>query len=394
MSVYVSGSETATSLPEVDHDVMFAPLTEPDVRIPRSAGEITTGWLNTVLAAHLREYRVLGSQAKPFSEPGQTADVVEITLIYDSAKCDLPTRMIAKLAASDPTTREMCRLFRHYENETGFYRTFDAGGLPIARCFHTGFDPESYDAVILLEHLAPSICPSYSITLDQVRLAITEVAKLHARWWNDHFVKRQPCLIQLDDRVHWSNVAQGAVAAIDRIEKLVGDNCSASVEVMRVYANRLENISSYMRQRPFTLMHSDFHPKQMFFPNGAGKGKFAVIDFQFSVAGPGAFDVSRLLNLGLDTNVRRSHERGILDGYCEELRRLGVKDYDHTELLIDLKFGAFFSQLINFIALDQTDHALIEQECAEHEVDWREVWLMRGEAMIRDLDVIRLLRSV
>lgn len=399
-SVPIVGADQAAM--QVDHGVLFQdvptaatkPLRVEVSEIPRSVGDITTGWLNAVLEPHLEGGRVLGSQVKPFSEPGQTADIVDISLVYDSARCTLPTRMIAKLAALDPDTREMCRTFRHYERETAFYENFCTEDLPFARCFHSQFDPESYDAVILMEHLEPSYSPSYSISLDQVRLAVQEVAKLHARWWNDDFVKQQTALVQLDDRDYWRTAAQGGEAAIARIEQLVGDACPASVEAMRIFSERCEEVMAFIAARPFTLMHSDYHAKQMFFPNENGEGKFAIIDFQFSVAGPGACDVSRLINLGMATAARRKNEAQVLSDYLSQLERLGVTDYDLEAFLIDHKLGILFTQLINFIAIAQTDETLLDQECREHGLDWKEVWLMRGEAMMQEQDVPDFLRGI
>ncbi len=399
-SVPVAGSSQSATA--VDHGVLFGdgptvatkPLRAEVSRIPRSVEDITTHWLNAVLKPHLAGCQVLGSQVKPFSEPGQTADIVDISLVYDSSCCTLPTRMIAKLAASDPDTREMCRTFRHYERETAFYENFRAEDLPFARCFHSQFDPESYDAVILMEHLEPSYSPSYSISLDQVRLAVHEVAKLHARWWNADFVKRQTALVQLDDRNYWRSAADGGEAAITRVEQLVGDACPASVNAMRIFAEHCEDIMTFIMARPFTLMHSDYHAKQMFFPNEYDEGKFAIIDFQFSVAGPGAFDVSRLVNLGMTTSARRKNQAQIFSDYLSQLERLGVTDYDLGAFLIDHKLGVLFTQLINFIAIAQTDEKLLDQECREHGLDWKEVWLTRGEAMMRELDVPDFLRSI
>lgn len=398
--VPLAGSNQARM--EVDHGVLFGNPPRHTVNtvcvaapeIPRSAADITTRWLNAVLEDHLAGCRVLGSQVTPFSEPGQTADIVDISLIYDSARCPLPTRMIAKLAASNPDTRSLCRTFRHYERETAFYENFRGEDLPFPRCFHSRFDPASHDAVILLEHLAPSYSPAYSISLDQIRLAVQEVAKLHARWWKDDFVKRQSALVQLDDRDHWRNAAQGANAAITLIEELVGDACPRSIEAMQIFADRVEDVMAFIATRPFTLMHSDYHSKQMFFPNEQGEGKFAVIDFQFSVAGPGAFDVSRLINIGLATGVRRASEQQIFSEYLAQLERLGVPGYDLNAFIIDHKVGILFTQLINFIALAQTDATLVERECSEHGLDWKEVWLLRGEAMMQEQEVPAFLKAI
>ncbi|WP_343785446.1 hypothetical protein, partial [Erythrobacter ramosus] len=53
-----------------------------------------------------------------------------------------------------------------------------------------------------------------------------------------------------------------------------------------------------------------------------------------------------------------------------------------------------FTQLINFIALAQTDATLVERECSEHGLDWKEVWLLRGEAMMQEQEVPAFLKAI
>ena len=365
-----------------------------EVGIPICAKEVNTAWLNTVLVPHLDGHVVLGSQARPFSDPGQTADIVEISLHYDSDDCALPDKMIAKLAALDPETRDMCRTFRHYERETGFYAAFAGDDLPIPRCFHTDFNPETQDQIILMEHLAPSQSLSYAISLDHVRTAISHVARLHARWWNDDFVKHQPALVQLDDNDHWSNASQGAFAAIDTVRQLVGDRCENSIAAMIAFADNYDAAMVHARSRPFTLQHCDYHGKQMFFPNDQGEGRFAIIDWQFSVAGPAAWDIARICNLGLDSKERELHQNELIDLHLAELAQGGVEDYGREQFMIDYKFGILITQLINFIAVNQTDQSIPERECAECGLDWTEVWLMRGERMMENFDVARFVRGL
>lgn len=43
------------------------------------------------------------------------------------------------------------------------------------------------------------------------------------------------------------------------------------------------------------------------------------------------------------------------------------------------RFGTLLTPLINFVALDQTDEKLIERECGECGLDWKEVWLLCEE---------------
>ena len=364
------------------------------IAIPKTARDFTAQWLNAVLAPHLNGAQVLGVKATPFAEPGQTADVVEIWLDYDSAHCALPDRMIAKLAASDPVTRDLCKTYGHYEKEVSFYQNFGSDDLPLARCFHAQFDPESQDMIILLEHLAPSYSPAYAISVEQVGTALREVAKMHGRWWNNDKVKRDPAIVQLNDMERWHNSAADGFAAIKAVRGFVGSQCEASIEVITLYQQRLKDITDFWQTRPFTLAHSDFHGKQMFFPNSKGEGKFALIDFQYPMAGPGVFDVSRLLNLGLATDEREVSQKQLIEDYLAALAANGVDDYGYDDFLIDHRLGAMCTQLINFIAVSQTDHELLTSECAQFDLDWKEVWLLRGEAMLRELNVADFLRAI
>jgi hypothetical protein len=376
-------------------DPSFAMMDKPaKPAIPLCGAHITTAWLNQALAPHLESYAVIGCQAKPHDVPGQTADIVELWLHYDRAQCPLPARMIAKLGAADPTTRELARTFRLYERETAFYGSVSGDDLPIARCFHADFDPVSYDAVLLLEHLAPAYCPSFGISSEQVHLAVGEAARLHARYWNDPFVLEHPGLIQMTDPEYWLNSAEATRAAITKVKTLFGDGCSHSIAVAEAFSANFEAIMRFMRSRPFTLQHADYHPKQLFFPDGAGQGRFAIIDFQFSKAGPGAWDVARLLHMAPSTDARISSQADLFAHYLSVLAGCGVRDYGWEDFITDFKLGVMMTQMINFVALDQTDVAVLQRECDDFGLDWREVWFLRGERMVRELDVPRFLQAL
>lgn len=362
--------------------------------IPLCAAHITTAWLNQVLAPHLAGYAVIGCQAKPHAVPGQTADIVELWLHYDRAQCPLPVRMIAKLGATDQTTRDLARTFRLYERETAFYGSVTGDDLPIARCYHADFDPASYDAVLLLEHLAPSYCPSFNISPGQVRLAVGEAARLHARFWNDPFVLEHPGLIQMTDPEYWPNSVKATTAAIPKIKALLGDACQESIAVAEAWSANFDAIMRYLRSRPFTLQHADFHPKQLFFPDADGQGRFAIIDFQFSIAGSGAWDIARLLHMSPSTEASPSCQADLFAHYLAVLADCGVRDYGWDDFTADFKLGLMMTQLINFVAVDQTDISVLQRECDDFGLDWREVWLLRGERMIRELNVPGFLRAL
>ena len=112
------------------------------------------------------------------------------------------------------------------------------------------------------------------------------------------------------------------------------------------------------------------------------------------MAGPAAWDIARICNLGLDYEVRQQCQDELIGQYLAELARGGVENYDREQFWTDYKLGIFMTQLINFIAVNQTDAALLERECAESGLDWKEVWLMRGERMMEEKDVAGFIQSL
>jgi aminoglycoside phosphotransferase (APT) family kinase protein len=74
---------------------------------------------------------------------------------------------------------------------------------------------------------------------------------------------------------------------------------------------------------PRTLLHGDTHIGNTYLlPDGSG----GLLDFQLSVRGHWANDVTYLLVTALEPEKRRTHERELIGFYLDELRRQGVAE--------------------------------------------------------------------
>jgi hypothetical protein len=71
---------------------------------------------------------------------------------------------------------------------------------------------------------------------------------------------------------------------------------------------------------PACLAHGDLRADNLFF---AGND-VAVIDFQFCTRASGIYDVAYLISQGLDTTVRRGHDRELVGRYVRALRSAGL----------------------------------------------------------------------
>ena len=176
------------------------------------------------------------------------------------------------------------------------------------------------------------------------------------------------------------------------IKELYGD-VEVTQRAMALMAEKLDAMLAWTATRPFTFVHGDFHAKQMFFPTEAG-GEFAVIDWQFPFVAPGAWDVSRIIGLGLTDEQRRAQMEGLVAGYHAALIDRGVTGYSREELNIDISYGLAVSQMIMVIASAQTDVTLIEKECSDLGVDWQDMMLYRTQNAMLEWNTLELLESI
>jgi hypothetical protein len=72
---------------------------------------------------------------------------------------------------------------------------------------------------------------------------------------------------------------------------------------------------------PVTMTHGDFRLDNLFFDDD---GSVAVIDWQLSMRAPGQADFVYFCANNLTTELRRAHERDLLDRYVEGLHAGGV----------------------------------------------------------------------
>jgi hypothetical protein len=102
-------------------------------------------------------------------------------------------------------------------------------------------------------------------------------------------------------------------------------------EAIAIGARLLGNGAKIVRYRlaesPYALCHGDFHLDNMFFFDArsshqevpADQPRIAVIDWTGIRKGPGLWDLSHLMCMGFEPEIRRSCEQDVLSTYCQTL---------------------------------------------------------------------------
>lgn len=364
--------------------------------IPRSNEDFTTDWLNEVLEAggHLSGHRVRSVEARDLGTPGQTAEVSRLTLEYDSDDGALPRRMVAKYRSrNEDLIRVVIDVYQQYWREASFYTEFGKPGIAAPDAYCALHDPETQDFVLLLQDLAPAESPSWATSSDQVALATSHLPAFHAKWWNDDDLRGKEWLVQFDNAAFFGAAAAAAVRAAPLMREHFGDGLEHTISALQTLQDRLEPLLGFLGSRPFTLVHGDYHGKQLFFPTAEG-GEFAVIDWQFPYVAQGPWDFARIVSLGQSIDARKERESDLMKDYRRGLEEYGIEGYARSDFENDWRFGLLISQMIMAIALVDTEVELIQAECGALGLDWRDVLLLRGEAAVQDWNVVDFLRSI
>ncbi|NVI87680.1 phosphotransferase [Actinomadura sp. BRA 177] len=279
------------------------------------ADALTASWLSDALGT-----KVTAVQTEPVGT-GQVSDSLRLFLTY-AGDTALPVTMVAKVPAADPSSRAAARAIRTYEVEASFYaevaERLDAG---VPTCYFSGYDPEPDEYAVLLADLAPALPGDQLAGLApaDAAAAIAEMAALHAAGWDDPGLAALPWLNR-----HDADSAAFTAAMVTDLYTGFKDRYAAELgpEVIALIEDFLPSIGAYLAERdgPSTLTHGDFRADNLLF----GGPRAAVLDWQTCAYGPGLADLSYFLGSSLPVEVRRAHEKDLVQRYHTALTGRGV----------------------------------------------------------------------
>ncbi len=143
--------------------------------------DLTAEWLGSALGAAVTEFAVERIGTGQMSECYR----VELTRTADAG----PSSVVLKVAATDPVSRQTGLALGLYEREVRFYTDIapTLGGGPVAACYSAAFEPGTGAFHLLLGDAGPAVVGDElrGATIEQARLALAELARLHAPAFGD-----------------------------------------------------------------------------------------------------------------------------------------------------------------------------------------------------------------
>ena len=335
-----------------------------DLKIPAS-NEVTAEWLTSALRsggvikdASVTSLEFEGDIAAGVGFMGQLA---RIQPTYDQAEEGAPALIIAKFPAAAPDNREIAEVFRFYEIETRFYQQIaDEVELVTPKLYYGDIDLDSGDFILLLQDLAPAQVADQiaGLTSEQTELAVRELAKFHATWWEHPRLQELDWMWAMNHPTRAGTSQQSYQQAWGPFVDNFGPTISPEImDIGERFGQQIIAILDQMSQGPLTISHGDYRPDNLFFATPEGGAPLTVIDWQIMSIGLGAFDFSYFLLGSLPPDERRARETDLLKMYHDILVEGGVKDYSYDKCWEDYRISSLFCWLYTVIALGTLDVA-------------------------------------
>ena len=357
---------------------------EPMIPLVDHPDRITPHWVSAVLEKNDVAARVNDLRATAVGT-GQMADNYRLHLDYAGDRGDAPASLVVKVPSQNPQSRASGAA-GGYGTETRFYKDLaDGVAIRTPRCFHADISESNEEFVLVLEDLAPAEQGDQIRGCDvaEARLALENLAGLHGSRWCDATLDDLPWLNRVtpDVAAMFSGLMKPATEAfIMRYEGRLGEG---DAEVLRHFA---DNASGWLVQRSerFAPVHGDYRLDNLLFGTPEGGAPVAAVDWQtLSIAQPGR-DVGYFLGNSLVPELRRAHERELVEAYHRALESHGVSGYSFDECYEDYRHGHFQGPLVTVLGamgVIQTDRG----------DDMFMAMASRSCAAIRDLDCESLL---
>lgn len=344
----------------------MSPNADQSIDIPERYEDVTADWLTQALRAGgvLDGQSVSSFDVEPISAAAsRNSSLARITVQYDRRGDGLPDSMFAKFVSRIDGNRRLADQFDLFRTEIKLYANL-ASVIPLnmPRLFFGG-DKEGTDvAVLLLEEIRGVSKAGLSLnemylTSSETTLALSELSKMHGKWWNDAEINSFTWLGTIDgdwlkflfgsyDEA-WAGMREAVRPALSPEEIRICDKLTRYLPILK------SNLSSM----PATLCHGDFHLGNLLWDKVGEPSTVWAVDWQRPATGPAVMDVAWFLGTGTSKadleRVRRDH----LPTYHSALLENGANDYDYERFLGHYRYGLLYGLMRGVVPLAKLDLA-------------------------------------
>jgi hypothetical protein len=173
--------------------------------------------------------------------------------------------------------------------------------------------------------------PGDALTFSQAAMVVEQLAKFHARFWNnenlDHTYRWLAGPVRrLEDFLGTAM----AVPLMKRGLQKAGELVPSTLHAKAVhYARHRRQAMRFLTEASQTLVHHDCHPGNLFW----NQSQPGLLDWQLIRFGEGISDIAYFLSTSLNPETRRLHEASLIAIYVQCLEDNGIAGIDVNILL-------------------------------------------------------------
>ena len=324
-------------------------LVETDQPFPRCAEELSTEWVSRALhdAGVAAGSDLVRADVSPTAAGfGAAGSYARVRLSYARPSPQAPPSLFAKFSSDKPSVRAHVHARGLYWRDVHFYRDVaPLVSLRTPRCYHAAIDMESGHSLLLLEDMSGGRSGDVltGCSTADAELILRQAAALHARWWDSPQLAQWKWLPGYDTEPNpATDDYHGAWPLFRRkYAELIPD---WAVETAEQALARVAGIRRCLEACPPTFTHGDLGLDNVRFD--LPDAPMALFDWQISMRGPGARDVSWFLVRSLPVEQRRCEEDHLVRVYHEALVDAGVSDYPLESLWRAIKLGALLALVL------------------------------------------------
>ncbi len=246
-----------------------------------------------------------------------------VTPTYSGAT-KAPKSLVVKYPTDDPVQRGTADALVFYIRELTFYRDCaPSAPFKTAKCYGQAIESENTNFTIAMEdisHYRP-LNQLDGVSLSDAKIMLEKLADFHAMWWNSPKLPSMqnifpPILNPTYEMVLPMLWSQGW----PNVEKYAGHLIPDSIRgIGGIWGDKVPWMLGTLME-PTTLIHGDYRADNMMFDGDEP----VVIDYQIVGTGSGMYDVGYFISQSIATEVRRGHDRELVDFYLDRLETYGI----------------------------------------------------------------------
>ena len=348
--------------------------------------DVTPAWLTGALQAAGHDVEVDSVVATPLGVGiGMMSGLQSLALTYSEGTG--PALLVLKMPAENDANRAVADLYHLYERETRFYREVapkSSAYTPIV--YRADIDGNNF--VLLMEHLTDYTLGDQvtGCTLEETRGGVAWLARHHASLWGQTEDPAFAFLPEVSPSYSSEGLMQGCAFGWGPMTELFAHVVPERIAALKDrYLAVLPMLFEWMATPPLTVVHGDFRMDNLFFGSQPGQEPLIAVDWQGSLRGRASQDIAYFFSGSLPTELRRKHERALINQWHAGLVAGGVTGFSADDAWNDYRKAMLYVWVMAVVisgTLDPTN---------ERGRRWISVMLERSIAAIDDLDLVGLM---